>query len=144
MEKYRLSTTISKKHRDLLKKHLEKYKTQQKVLELALESLENNSNQQHSPAISLEEELQLRIIREMKYTCIFPREFLKILFKFSDVERLYEFIADQQWLEFSVEFQYNKSVKECSLKEIMDGVTNSARMANVSVQRPAGVNLIFL
>jgi hypothetical protein len=42
---HRISTTISQKHWELLKKHAEKFETQQKALELALESLENSSKQ---------------------------------------------------------------------------------------------------
>ncbi len=130
MEKYRLSTTISKKHWDILKKHWANHKTQQKVLELALESLENNSNNQHSSAVSPEDKLRMQIASELKYTCTFARDGLKDMFEFTDIERLIRSITDKKWLEFSVEFQYNKHFKECSLKEIMDGVINSARMVN--------------
>ncbi len=44
MKKYRVNTTISQKHHELLKEFVGKYGTQQKVLEHALESLKNNSN----------------------------------------------------------------------------------------------------
>lgn len=48
MSKRRVSTTISIKHWELLKKYTEKYETQQKVLELALESLEKEKEKQSS------------------------------------------------------------------------------------------------
>ena len=130
MEKYRLSTTVSKKHHDILKKHIENHKTQQKVLELALESLENNSNSHQSSAMTPEEKLKMELTRELKNVCTFSRDGLKDLFECCDIERLLKCIADKKWLEFSVEFQYHKHFKECSLKEIMDGVINSARMVN--------------
>jgi hypothetical protein len=44
MKKYRINTTISLKHHEILKRHAEKFGTQQSVLEHALESLENNLN----------------------------------------------------------------------------------------------------
>jgi len=43
---HRLSTTISPDHWELLKKYLKKHKTQQKVLEVALDNLDNNSLQE--------------------------------------------------------------------------------------------------
>ncbi len=45
MEKHRINTTISAKHWEILKKHAAKNESQQKTLELALESLEDKSKQ---------------------------------------------------------------------------------------------------
>jgi hypothetical protein len=45
LKRHLIATTISEKHWELLQKHAKKYETQQKALELALEGLENNSNQ---------------------------------------------------------------------------------------------------
>ena len=53
LKTHRISTTISQKHWELLKKHTEKFETQQKVLEHALESLENSSKQ--NPELTREE-----------------------------------------------------------------------------------------
>ncbi len=55
MKKYRINTTISLKHHQILKRHAEKFGTQQSVLEHALESLENNLNHP-SPELSPEAE----------------------------------------------------------------------------------------
>ena len=48
----------------------------------------------------------------------------------ADYERLTEYIANQKWLEFIIEFHYMKPLKECSLKEIMDGLVAAAKMCN--------------
>ncbi len=37
MKKYRVNTTISQRHHEILKKHTEEHGTQQRVLEYALE-----------------------------------------------------------------------------------------------------------
>ncbi len=50
MKKYRINTTVSSKHYGLLKKHAEKYASQQKTIEHALELLDNNPSQS-SPII---------------------------------------------------------------------------------------------
>jgi len=55
LKNHRISTTISQKHWELLKKQSEKFETQQKTIEFALESLENSSKQ--SPALTLEENI---------------------------------------------------------------------------------------
>jgi len=44
MKKHRINTTISQEHYKLLKKHVEKHGTQQKVLEIAIEGLETVQN----------------------------------------------------------------------------------------------------
>lgn len=58
LQNHRISTTISQKHWELLKKYAEKFETQQKALEHALESLENSSKQ--NPALTEEENLWMR------------------------------------------------------------------------------------
>ncbi len=42
LHKHRVNTTISEKHWEILKKHTGKFETQQKVLESALQSFEEN------------------------------------------------------------------------------------------------------
>jgi hypothetical protein len=89
MNKRRVCTTISAKHWELLKKYTAKYETQQKVLELALESLENNSK--HITALSQEEEHWMRIGREAKsVACLIQKDGLKELLKTADIERIKE------------------------------------------------------
>jgi hypothetical protein len=59
LKNHRISTTISQKHWELLKKHAEKFETQQKAIETALESLERISKQ--IPALTSEEKYWMRL-----------------------------------------------------------------------------------
>jgi len=71
LNKHRISTTISQKYWELLKKQVGKHKTQQKALEFALESLENNS--EPSPVLTPEEKLLLSIIKA-KSGCLVQKD----------------------------------------------------------------------
>lgn len=128
MKKRRLNTTISSKHWELLKKHAEKFETQQKALEKALESLENNSN--NIPAHTPEEQLWIRIGREIKSVCLVEKEFLKLLLETAYTKRMSEYINHHKQLEYFLEYYYQKPLKECSLKEVMEGLVINARTAN--------------
>jgi len=120
LKKYRINTTISQKHQTILKKQAEKFGTQQSVLEHALESLENDLNHQ-SPELSPEGELWMRIYREIKPTMtLFHRDITKLLFKTFETEQFKEFVKNETPAEFALEWYYNKSIKECSLQEIID------------------------
>lgn len=121
MKKHRINTTISQEHYKLLKKHVGKHGTQQKVLEIAIEGLENNSKQLSS--FSIEEEIWMRIGREIKdLLVIFNKNTAKMLLETADMERFREYINDQKPLEFTCEWYYNKPLKECSLQELIDGI----------------------
>ena len=86
-KKYRLNTTISLKHHAILKKHLEEFGTQQSVLEHALDGLENNSNQ--NSEVSLEEEVWIRVGREIKGAMvIIQKDLTKMLFGTADFEQI--------------------------------------------------------
>lgn len=129
MIKHRVCTTISEKHWKILEKHTEKFETQQKVLELALESLENNSK--HSTAVSQEEEHWMRIGREAKsVACLIQRDGLKELLKTVDIERMKELVTNQKPIEASIEYFGQKHLQECSLKEVIDGVVICAKISN--------------
>lgn len=119
MDKYRINTTVSRKHWDLLKKYSEKYETQQKTLEHALECLDNDSKIISKP--TLEEELWDRIGREIRdLALLFQKNNAKILLETADMERIEEYIIDQKPAEFSVEYYYKKPLKICSFQEIID------------------------
>jgi hypothetical protein len=121
MKKHRINTTISQEHYKLLKKHVEKHGTQQKVLEIAIDGLENNSKQYSS--LSIEEEIWMRVGREIKdLLMIFNKNTAKMLLETADMERFREYINDQKPLEFTCEWYYNKPLKECSLQELIDGI----------------------
>ncbi|OPX57178.1 MAG: hypothetical protein A4E25_02427 [Methanobacterium sp. PtaB.Bin024] len=122
MKKYRVNTTISQKHHEILKKYAEKYGTQQSTLEHALEGLERNSNE----GLGLppeEEELWMRIGREIKDVfTLLQRDITKQLFDTADLERFQEYTRNEKPAEFAIEWYYNKPLKECTLQEIMDAL----------------------
>jgi hypothetical protein len=121
MKKRRINTTISQEHYNLLKKHVGEHGTQQKVLEIAIECLENNSKQ-YSP-LSIEEEIWMRIGREIKdLLVIFNKNTVRMLLETADIERFREYINDQKPLEFTCEWYYHKPLKELSLQEFVDGI----------------------
>ena len=121
MKKRRINTTISQEHYKLLKKHVGEHGTQQKVLETAIECLENNSNQ-YSP-LSIEEEFWMRVGREIKdLIVIFNKNTGRMLLETADMERFREYINEQKPLEFTCQWYYNKPLKELSLQELVDGI----------------------
>lgn len=124
----RLCTTISIKHWELLKKHKEKYGTQQKVLELALENLEKNEKQ--SPMLSLEDQLWIRMCKELKMICYLHKDLFFELVKTADFERFAEKIIKLKLSEYQVVWYYQKPLKECSLKEVIDGIVITTKMGN--------------
>ena len=119
VKKYRLSTTISPKHWSLLKKYSEKYETQQKALEQALECLDNRSPSALS--LSDEDKLWIRIGREiMPALVLFPKDYFKKLEQNIDLDDFQQYVNLQKPTEFAIEFYYQKPLKTCSLKEIVD------------------------
>jgi len=125
MEKHRIHTTISTKHYELLKKHVEKYGTQQSVLEHALEYFENYPYQ--NSELSPEEELRVRVIN---VACIVYKDLLRILHETADIEKIHELIKSQRPVEFSIEFYFQKPLKECTLEEVVEGIVVNAKMVN--------------
>ncbi len=122
MKKYRINTTISQKHQEILKKHTKKYGTQQSVLEHALETLENNIEIQNLE-LSPEEELWMRIHREIKSgMTLFQRDITKMLFETLDIPKFDELVTTQKPAQFALEWYYNKSIKECSIQEIINAI----------------------
>lgn len=124
----RLCTTISIKHWELLKKHKEKYGTQQKVIELALENLEKNEIQ--SPMLSLEDQLRIRMCKELKMICHLHKDLFFELLKTADFERIAETMIKLKLSEYQVVWYYQKPLKECSLKEVIDGIVITTKMGN--------------
>jgi hypothetical protein len=127
LKKHRISTTISQKHWELLNKHVEKFETQQKVIELALESLENNSKQN---PVSLWETRFWMFVKSTKSVCFIIKDGLKLLIETADIELVKEFVIRNKPIEYSIEFYFQKPLKEISLKEVMDGLVIVARMGN--------------
>ena len=127
MKKYRVSTTISAKHWELLKKYTEKFQTQQKVLEVALENLESNSKQ---PTLSQEDQAWIRLVCIRKSLSIVPKNLFSEFIKNVDTERIIEAIIKLKIPRFIIEWQYEKPLKKCSLKEVIQGIVNAALVVN--------------
>ncbi|MDD1774699.1 MAG: hypothetical protein LUQ24_04160 [Methanobacterium sp.] len=118
MKKYRINTTISSKHQAMLEEFKDEYGTQQRVLEYALESLKNN---QPKSGFYPEEDLWIRIGREIKSTIIFLQKDLgKLLFETIDFEKFTKYVENERPSEFGLQWYYNKPLKECSLQEIVE------------------------
>ena len=127
MKNHRISTTISQKHWELLKKQSEKFETQQKTIEFALESLENSSKQ--SPALTLEEKYWMRLKRA-KSLVIFEKSAFKSLIENADIENLNELFIRNKTVEYTIELYFQKPLKECSLNEVIDGVVINLKITN--------------
>ena len=123
MKKYRVNTTISKKHHAILKKYTEKYGTQQSVLELALE---NDSNK--SKGLSKEEQVWMRMYQIKDMLCVLPKDYTVTLFETADLDKIQDYVKNDIPVEFAIEWYYNKPLKECTLKEIIKGVVLNIKM----------------
>lgn len=119
MKRHRIATTVSGKHWELLKKHAEKFETQQKALELALECLENNSKQ--FPELTAEQKYWLSC-ESMASMCCVQKDALKILMETANLERFKEYVTQNKPIECVVEYFYQKPLDECSLSELVDGL----------------------
>jgi hypothetical protein len=126
MNTHRISTTISQRSWILLNKYAEKYHTQQKALEVALETLENNSK---IKPMSPEEELWMRTGKEVKTVGLIQKDALRVLIKTADQESIKEFVDQQKPVNYTIEFLYQKPLKECGLKEVIDGLVVTSHVS---------------
>jgi hypothetical protein len=127
LKTHRISTTISEKHWKLLKKHAEKFETQQKTLELALEGLENGSKQ--NPKLTLEEEYWIRL-KGAKSSIIIEKNAFKSLVETANIELLEELFIRDKIIQYTIELYFLKSFSECSLKEVIDGLVVNLKITN--------------
>lgn len=130
MSKRRVCTTISAKHWDLLKKYTEKFETQQKALEFALESLENDTRL--SPAQSTDEQLWILTGKGTESACVLHRDIFKALMESADVKHITGIMTTQKTAEHLIAWYYQKPLKKCSLKEILDGVIFFFKAGNIT------------
>ena len=131
MKKYRVNTSISQKHKELLQKQMEKYGTQQRTLEHALENLEECPHQTYN--LSAEEKHWLRLYQEIReIITILPKDFTRILFETAEIEDFREFIKNMKQMEGALEYHYGKPLKEFSLQEIVEGM-----LLNINLQGSA-------
>jgi hypothetical protein len=127
LRKHRISTTISQKHWELLKKHVEKFETQQKALEFALENLENSLIQ--SPELSREEKFW--IANRSVNTVVFIQKDALILFiETAYIEVFKEYVTRHKPTEYVIEYYFQKPLKECCLTEVIEGLVVSTRLSH--------------
>jgi activator of 2-hydroxyglutaryl-CoA dehydratase len=125
VKKHRLSTTISAKHWELLKKHSNHFETQQKALEHAIEKLENSHS---GTELSPEAKLWVHMGTDIGSICAVYRETLRTLLENSDIERVLQMSRGE--VIYIIEDYFQKPLKKISLKEILDalvftGITTS-------------------
>ncbi|MCZ7395560.1 MAG: hypothetical protein ABOK23_06505 [Candidatus Methanoperedens sp.] len=123
MRKHRLSTTISGKHWELLKKHANMFETQQKALERAIELLENRQG----TALSPEAKFWVHIGTEVGI-CAVSRDTLRALLENSDIERVFQMTRGE--VIYGLEDQCNKPLKKINLKEILEAIVFAGMASN--------------
>ena len=129
MKKYRLSTTISPKHWALLKKYSEKYATQQKALERALECLDSSSLM--SSQLSEEDKAWLLVGRDLRpQTILAPKEMWRTLIETADLDKFQDYVDECRPIEFNIEYFYQKSLKECTMKEVIECIILTCKISN--------------
>jgi len=126
MNNARISTTISPKHVAILKKHAEVHGTQQKVLELALETFDKKALQE--PSLSPEELFILQHWKD-KTACVVYKGLFSDLMKTADL-KLDEGQNKNMTMVYSIELLYQKPFKELSLREILEGLVSLAKISN--------------
>ena len=127
MKNHRICTTISEKHWGLLHKLVEKFETQQKTLEVALESLENNLKS--SPKSTCEEKYW-ELLKETKTACFIQKDALKVILENVDFEKLNEYVKQQKPMEYNIEYYNQKPLNECCLKEVIEGLVIITKLSN--------------
>jgi hypothetical protein len=127
LKKHRIATTVSEKHWEILKKHAEKFETQQKALELALECLESSSKQRLALT---EEEKFWMCVASNKAVCTVHKDFLKMLMETADIELHKEYVTRNKPIEYIIEYHLQKPLKECSLNEVINAIVFATKMSH--------------
>lgn len=118
--KNHLHTTLSDKHFEILKKHKEIFGTQKKVLEFALESLENNSKR--NLAQLKDDQVWMLTGRGTESASVLHIDAFKVLLEGADVKNIIKIMKNQKMAEHMIAWFYQKPLKKCSLKEVIDGL----------------------
>lgn len=126
MQKRRISTTISAKHWLLLEKYTEKFETQQKALEYALENLENGG---HNKVLSLEDMVRWKYM-EFKPICHLHKDIFLELLRTANYDQLGKLFIEMRVAEYQLLLCYQKPLKDMSLKEVVDGLVVTSRAGN--------------
>ena len=131
MKKYHVHTTISAKHWALLNRLTEKYETQQKALEKALESLE--SNPQADAQQSIEDRIWAQAGKDFrKVIVIMHKDSYKHLLDYADIDRFIEYMTKDVPMRSFIEHVSGKPLKELTLKELLDAVTLKVKIQNTA------------
>jgi hypothetical protein len=129
VKKYRLSTTISTKHWSLLNKYSEKYETQQKALERALECLDSSTLM--SSLLSEEDKAWLLVGRDLRPQMVLvPKEMCKTWLETVDMDQFPDYVDKFRPMEFVIEYYYQKPLKACTLQEVLDCIILSCKISN--------------
>lgn len=123
MKNYRLNTTISLKHHDILKKYMEKYGTQRSVLEHALEN-----NSEEALKYTKEEKIWMKMYQIKDLLGVLPKDLTRNLFNKADLEKIEDYVKEEIPVEFFIEWIYNKPFKECTLLELIEGIILNIKM----------------
>jgi hypothetical protein len=113
----------------LLKKQAEKYGSQQKALEHALECQENENNSKSISRLSPEEEMTVRIVQS-KLACLLEKQGLKHMLEYLNMEPYLAILNNDKLLQYQLEVYFQKPLKDCSLKEVVDGMIVNAKLGN--------------
>ncbi|VVB91202.1 Uncharacterised protein [uncultured archaeon] len=130
MNKRRVCTTISAKHWELLKKYTAKFETQQKALEFALESLENDTRRSSEQFTA--EQVWVLTGKGTESACVLHRDAFKTLLEGADVNRIIKIVTNQKIAEHMISWYYQKPLKKCSLEEVLDGVIFFLKAAKIA------------
>jgi len=129
MSNARISTTISARHIDILKKHAKVHGTQQKVLELALETFDKKTLEDH--ILTTEELFVLNTWRD-RVSCIVYKELFTNLISNANLEAAEEWYnANKMCMAFAVEFYYQRPFHELNIQEILDALVSLAKISNM-------------
>lgn len=127
--KRRVTTTISEKHYDILKKHAKKYETQQKVLETALDLLEHGAFL--NPVPTPLDEMWSRLGRDLKSsTVLLNKPLFEELARSAQEEKIHELLSITKPAEVIVNWYYQKPLKNCNLQEVMAGICLAMETGN--------------
>ncbi len=129
MSKYRVCTTISAKHWELLKKYKAKFETQQRTLEVALETLENDPK--NGLKVS-QKELFWQCILQHNAICHIHKDVIFEMIRTADLENIKKILATKKIAEYLLTMYYQKPLNKCSLIEVLDGIILVFKAGNVT------------
>jgi hypothetical protein len=111
------------KHWEILKKYIEIYETQQKVLEHALESLDKN----RTPGAIKSDTKASRTMLEDSMAPV-QKYAMVMLIESIDLDKIADYMVRVKPTVYALEYYYHKPITECSLKEVIDGLVTVSRV----------------